>query len=250
MNKVQYVSKSSTMDFVPIHNHHYYEVIYYVSGSGTVRFDDTELTFTENSIVIIPPYVWHEETSDNNFCNYNFQFSDPTYRFAKPFVFTDNFRNDFLSILKIMYYEYTLNREESFSIVDCLYEVLYNYISINIKKEVKKNIYVEKAVHDILKNISNSDYNYEDIYKYIPYSKDYFRALFLAQIGYTPRQYLLKKRIEQAKKYLLVHSQGEMKIAEVALHCGFSDPYYFSKIFKADTNLSPKDWYNLNSKKK
>ncbi len=52
----------------------------------------------------------------------------------------------------------------------------------------------------------------------------------------TPARYITEKRIEHAKKLLLLPN---MSIQEISEMCGFSDVYYFSKVFKAETGETP-----------
>ncbi len=64
----------------------------------------------------------------------------------------------------------------------------------------------------------------------------YFGNLFKKVMGITPIEYLNKIRIEKSLELL---SAGH-SIKETALLVGFSDPYYFSKVFKKAKGASPK----------
>ena len=66
-----------------------------------------------------------------------------------------------------------------------------------------------------------------------------FRDLFRRQFGMTPNRYITFKRIEYAKALL---SAGGISVTEVSELCGFSDVYYFSKVFKKMTGISPSAW--------
>ena len=66
----------------------------------------------------------------------------------------------------------------------------------------------------------------------------HFRRLFQQCTGVPPGQYLLNLRINRAKRLL----EEPLTIAEVAYRAGFSDPYYFSRLFKQKTGVSPKKW--------
>ena len=60
-------------------------------------------------------------------------------------------------------------------------------------------------------------------------SDTYFRKLFVARFGVSPKQYVLRKRLQQAKA-LLDHGEYN-SIGQVAALCGFDDPLYFSRVF-------------------
>lgn len=65
---------------------------------------------------------------------------------------------------------------------------------------------------------------------------DYFSRLFLQHTGERPVRYIYEKRIERAQ-YLMVTTQ--MTHAEIATQTGFENVFYFSKIFKKITGMSP-----------
>lgn len=68
----------------------------------------------------------------------------------------------------------------------------------------------------------------------------YFGALFKCSTGMSFRQYLNSIRLNQAENML--HS-GEYNVNEAAQHCGFSDIFYFSKVFKESRGISPSKVY-------
>jgi AraC family transcriptional regulator len=70
-------------------------------------------------------------------------------------------------------------------------------------------------------------------------SKMHFAAQFRAATGFRPREYLLFKRIEQAKT---VMTATEMSLVEVAFSVGFSAQAHFSTVFKRFTGKSPAQW--------
>jgi transcriptional regulator GlxA family with amidase domain len=63
-----------------------------------------------------------------------------------------------------------------------------------------------------------------------------YSRLFREQTGFSPKKYLLRMRVEQACT-LLHHSNRSIK--EIAALCGFSDRYYFTKIFTRMMKISP-----------
>ena len=65
--------------------------------------------------------------------------------------------------------------------------------------------------------------------------------IFKAAFGFTPYEYLLECRIQNAK--LLLKSTN-LLIKEIAFTSGFSDEHYFSDIFKRKTGTSPKGYKN------
>jgi AraC-like DNA-binding protein len=67
-----------------------------------------------------------------------------------------------------------------------------------------------------------------------------FHRHFHAATGQTPGDYLTAQRIARAKELLAVHPSG--RIAEVAAQCGFEDGNYFSRVFRAHTGSTPREF--------
>jgi len=65
----------------------------------------------------------------------------------------------------------------------------------------------------------------------------YISKVFKEETGESPISYLIKIRLEQAKKIL--EREDEMSIKEVATSVGYDDMYHFSKLFKKYYGISP-----------
>lgn len=63
-----------------------------------------------------------------------------------------------------------------------------------------------------------------------------YARLFKEQTGYSPRKYLVRMRVEKACN-LLHHS--EHSIDQIASSCGFTDRYYFTRVFSKTMEASP-----------
>jgi AraC family transcriptional regulator len=67
-------------------------------------------------------------------------------------------------------------------------------------------------------------------------SPHYFSLVFRQAVGVTPHQYILQERISEACRIL---GTGEMTLAELATHLGFSDQSHFSRAFRKVTGTTP-----------
>jgi AraC-like DNA-binding protein len=67
-------------------------------------------------------------------------------------------------------------------------------------------------------------------------SVETFRKRFQADVGESPIQYLLHHRITKAKELL---GDKNLTIKQIAFETGFSDPFYFSRLFKKYESVSP-----------
>jgi AraC family transcriptional regulator len=73
-------------------------------------------------------------------------------------------------------------------------------------------------------------------------SVSHFTRAFRATFGTTPYAYVLKERMDRAKRML---SQGVESFSQVALACGFSDQAHFCKLFKRMNGVTPTAWLRL-----
>lgn len=76
----------------------------------------------------------------------------------------------------------------------------------------------------------------EDIAASVNLSAVYFHNIFTGTCGYTPHEFLIQKRIAEAKKLLWDSSVSLYEIAET---CGFGCQQYFSKVFKKAVGMPP-----------
>ncbi len=76
----------------------------------------------------------------------------------------------------------------------------------------------------------------EDLAKASSLPVETFRKRFQSEIGEPPLQYLLHYKIAKAKEMI---GNKELTIKQIAYETGFTDPYYFSRLFKQYENVSP-----------
>ncbi|MBE6904360.1 MAG: helix-turn-helix domain-containing protein [Ruminococcaceae bacterium] len=240
--KINYVGRLFDNTYVVhLHNHELWEVVYYTHGKGNVQIGDEIIPFEKGDIFVIPPNIKHTDYSDTGFKNYHYTFLDFEMSVISFLKLHDTENEDFLRILKQLYLEYHLKRENWDNIVDSIYQVLHQYI-ISLSNIPHLNAYISKAVKAIISNIGNSKFNLEEMIADIPLNNDYFRKLFQQQIGKTPLQFLTEKRIEYAKQLLRTRKISRLSVKEIAWRSGYSDYYYFSRVFKKQTGFSPSNW--------
>lgn len=91
-------------------------------------------------------------------------------------------------------------------------------------------------------NLSNAGYSLDAYLKRLPLNGDYVRKLFKAETGVTPHAYLLSKRMELARELLtsgISNAYSNYSVSQISEICGFSEPLYFSRVFKNYFGVSP-----------
>jgi AraC-like DNA-binding protein len=69
-----------------------------------------------------------------------------------------------------------------------------------------------------------------------------FAYLFQKHVNMSPNEYLISQRVSRAKELLCTTT---CSVSEVSDCVGYSDPYYFSKLFKKRTGISPSTLRNF-----
>lgn len=79
----------------------------------------------------------------------------------------------------------------------------------------------------------------EDAYKLCNISRRRFNELFKNSYNITPNKYVVSRKIELAKQLL---KSGSLSVSEISDTCGFSDVYYFCKVFKDRTGYTAREY--------
>ncbi len=79
--------------------------------------------------------------------------------------------------------------------------------------------------------------NLDELARRAGYSKYHFCRRFKAETGRTPWQYVLERRLEQARELLL---DGRLSIKEIAARLGFPNADYFARLFARSTGVTPR----------
>lgn len=234
--------------FTPInrklpHSHDYWEIVRYTSGRGKVDVGTEIYDFSEGDVFIIPPFTPHTDHAEQGFQNYHCEFADADFPFSGLLIFRDSEASDILKLLVMMFGEYQRKGKHYHDILDGMYAVLLQYILNLSEQSPAHHPYVDFAVRQIIENYSDPYYDFSATLTRIPYHPDYFRRVFLADMGCTPAQYLTRQRIQNAKKLLLLRRQTRLSIREIAWLSGFRDNLYFSRVFREQVGLSPTEYF-------
>ncbi|MDQ8188299.1 AraC family transcriptional regulator [Pelagicoccus sp. SDUM812002] len=73
-------------------------------------------------------------------------------------------------------------------------------------------------------------------------SVTHYTAIFRRLTGFPPIDFIIRQRIQQGATLL---ATTPSPIAEIAMECGFNDPYYFSRSFKRITGSSPRNYRRI-----
>ena len=99
----------------------------------------------------------------------------------------------------------------------------------NVEQEVKE--YVREHLAD--------DLNVTAIAEYMHFNPQYLARAFKSETGRGILEYITSERIEAAKKLLV---ETNIPVKEIASMVGYQDYAYFTRVFKKETGISPKQY--------
>ena len=127
------------------------------------------------------------------------------------------------------------NQTGSLELYSLLFSVLHQLPS-NIWKNRNLDRRVISGIRHMEQNIREIEISNNTLAEKGGMSVNAYARLFKDQTGFSPRKYLSRMRVEKACN-LLHHS--ELSIEQIAASCGFSDRYYFTRVFTQTMKASP-----------
>jgi AraC-like DNA-binding protein len=94
----------------------------------------------------------------------------------------------------------------------------------------------------IYKEIDHADSIIEILASEVCLSSSQLNRKIKAITGMTTSNYILKVRLNKAKKHLI---KSQKPIGDIAMECGFSDFAYFSRSFKKEFGMTPTSFQRL-----
>jgi AraC-like DNA-binding protein len=114
-------------------------------------------------------------------------------------------------------------------------------------KESRETVYIpsykqdilNKAIQYIYNNFSNESISVSHLAELSQISEVHFRRIFKEIHSVSPIKYITNLRINHAKDLLKYKNQS---ITNISIAVGFQNVYYFSKVFKDETGMTPSEY--------
>lgn len=217
------------------------ELIFKLSGDSFTSFNRKKLHNTPNSIRILPQ-------SDN--IEYYVDFIEPgacidiyfdTVEALDDEAYIIDVTNN-LKFKELFFKIYRLwTRKQNGYYNQCL-SLLYEIFGeiektrYNLSSKTKQ---LEKGVEYLSENALSQEIDYLKPAAICNVCPTYFRRKFKIIFGISPSQYVRKIRIDYAKELLMLN---QYSVSEIAAMTGYENVYYFSRIFKEITGMSPTEF--------
>ena len=240
MNKIIYVGKHAMTFAVSRHLHNSLELIFCTSGCGEMMFDDRSMRYSTNDIVVVPPHLPHANLSATGFTNIHIYLEDATLNQSEPYIIPADPNGFLLNAFAAAFYYYSGSPEDQSLLLPLYGQLIAATLTTRNQTRLHSEI-VQQLKNDILENYPDCGYDLNLFLNSLPFSAGYLKKVFKKETGLTPLQYLTEKRLENAANNLAM-SGGKGNISEIAYQCGFSEPLYFSRLFKRKYGISPRSY--------
>jgi AraC-like DNA-binding protein len=223
-------------------NHRHHELVYKKSGTTIYYFNNKEISLNKNSILYLPKNVGYSaKIKKSGECIAvgfntlgNFSIKNKAYMPNNYEVFLDLF----LQMDKEWFYKKNVYDLRCKSLLYNILALLIQYIMSSYTPNTKIDK-IKDAVTFIEKHYTDNNLDIKSAASIVNISYSYFRRLFSEIYFMPPKKYLNMLRIKRAKDLISSHFYT---IGEIAEMTGFSNIYYFSKVFKKETGKSPKEY--------
>ncbi|MDP4275623.1 MAG: hybrid sensor histidine kinase/response regulator transcription factor, partial [Bacteroidota bacterium] len=117
--------------------------------------------------------------------------------------------------------------------------------NVLIPKKVAKNpqdeIFVQKIIDIVMKNMSNEDFSVEELGISVGMSRSNLFRKLKTITGQTPIEYIYFIRLKHSMDLLL---ERKLNVSEIAYEVGYKNPSSFSKSFRKQYGKAPSDFLN------
>lgn len=240
MNQIVYVGKHALTMAVSRHLHNSWELIFCTSGSGRMIFESGTLDYAEGDIAVIPPLLPHSNVSEEGFTNIHVNLVDTTLTHTEPSIVQADQNGFLLDAFSAAFYYYSGGAPIGQTLLPLYGQLIVSTLSFSQPNYQHSGV-IQKIENSILHNYPDCGYDLNAYLNSLPFNTEYLKKLFKKATGLTPHQYLTDKRLENAANTLATYC-GKGNISETARLCGFSDPLYFSRMFKKKYGVSPRNY--------
>lgn len=245
-----------------MHYHNCFEIVFYYHTNGyttwkhsnqdtndtadALIFTDKEpgaykyIEFSDNSVIFIPPNTLHDEKhyTASKLTAVGFSLSPedkdiPLLHTAAPLLCRDE-KGEIRGLIEKIEQVYSQRAPLYQKIIELLIlSILTLLVQGEKTKDTDELLLFTKAYID---EHFTAPIEVDILAGQIGYSVDHFRILFKNFFGKNPKDYILDKRLELAKRLL---SETDTPTGTIGKMCGFAEPAQFNKFFKNKIGQTP-----------
>lgn len=226
------------------------ELLLIQGGRGEIQFDNQLMSVREGDLMVCSPGIKHVERSSTDYPLKGISMLIGNLQLYEmpPDLLIDATRNPILHLQKnydIMsrYFSDVLleNKDPKLGSSDLISFLLQSIIIhiiriVNQPKETANISTISQNVRDYIKENYAQDLSLNALASFVFVSPYHLAHIFKEEIGMSPIQYMIKCRIDEAKRML---SHTDLSVREIAQLVGYPNANYFNILFKKMTGESP-----------
>lgn len=214
----------------------YYDFTAVLSGRMTYVTDGKIYVLQKNDAILLRPGTFRERylgTEPVRYVSFNFdlhperQLQMPEFL---PLCITEDLRRLLSAFPQSHLSAHDSSREKAASLLNFILCELQDNAAVE-----SVNPYILKITRYINAHITKQ-LSLQSVSAQIGLSKQYVSALFKKETGKTLTDYINERKLLLARQLL---QNGEMSLAEIAMHIGYDNYGYFSRLFKRSFGISP-----------
>ena len=240
------------------HSHPYFEILIPQNNFGVLTCNTQNITLQKYNFYIIPSNITHAEINKspiNKAKYFAIKIQDKFQKGTeyplvihaeKPFEELSAFLKNALKALRAGDEKYALLN------LECFYHgfqklLIDQNVEINtVQSPILSYSILTKEIQNYLLSNCHKDIKIKDVAERYNLSHCTLIKKFKADLGISPRDFLVQARIQKAKDLLLT---SDFTITQIASFCGFLSPAYFVQTFRENEKITPKEYRVLYLKK-
>lgn len=248
---------------IALHFHKYFEFIGVFSGKAIVKYNNKVYKIEAPAVLVYEKGFLHEEKSDpkdpwQTLCmGVDFPVKEeeknPFYNKIKGELFQIKDPGKVKKILDHMLELFKESTDFNFGKDEIINGELHRFLRViaeaNTGKPAENEPDNKSAIVIKLKKYIASNYakklTLKDLTNVVYLSPYYLSHVFKNETGYSPIEFVIKMKIDKAKKLL---KNKNITISKIAEEIGYDSIHYFSRIFRAVEGITPSEFRRKNSR--
>ncbi|ANE45526.1 hypothetical protein SY83_03480 [Paenibacillus swuensis] len=226
--------------YVGLHQHSCHELVYYASGTGKTQIENTKREYHPNHYALVTAGTPHDEQrfEHTNVICVGFHLEGQELPLLRNSLYADMTHLPVLRSLQDMLTEMQSQQAYQTHKLNALMSmIVIDHLRMAAPADFGHNQDNFGYTRNFMDENFNQKMTLESLAAMAGYSSDHFRHQFKTKFGLSPMQYLLNKRLENARRLLLY---SNLSVTSIAMECGFSTDAQFCTLFKREQGTSPR----------
>ena len=231
----------------PAHWHENIEIHYLFEGEGRLRCQGEEIALCAGDCAIVNGNELHQ--GDAGKCSYACIIFPVSFLGEERVLFKSLVRSAEIDRIFTRMYDAFRKKEAGYELVikSETYALLAHLVRHDVKKRLSERRYESRfeALEKInetaqyLEEHFTEEITTEQLAKMAHLSEGYFCSLFKEVTGKSAKEYINDLKLRRGEELL---TSTDMTVTEIAFCCGFSDANYFTRMFKKEKGISPREF--------